>query len=184
MSFLWMTIVLLLFVVFSIGTVYLALEGFVHLPKHEELTENQELWILLFFSLIVFVAGMTGEYGRGWTSSLPWKAFIMAKEKHGIFEGIFSACQVFLVDLWLLWIPANIWINSQKKKLEKENGKLRVIDDENYKLYQRGYLSALYDLNKRRIYTARIINFFVGMLLMIPQNPLYNFLEYLSKLSE
>jgi hypothetical protein len=184
MSFLWMIIIALLFVVFSVGTIYLALEGFVQLPGHEKLTENQGLWILLLLVFIVFVAGTTGEFGRGWTSSLPWKAFITTKERHGIFEGIFSACQVFLVDLWLLWIPANMWINHQKKKLEKENGKLRLIEDENYKLYQKGYISALYDTNKRRIFTARTINFFVGLLLMTPHNPIYYFSEYLAKLNE
>jgi len=66
---------------------------------------------------------------------------------HGFNNGIFAACSVLIADLWLLWIPANMWINNRPH------------------------------LNKQKRYIARVINLLIGLLLMTASNPAIKFLD-------
>lgn len=105
--------------------------------------EHEASWFPILFGLLLYGGWMIGEFGRGETSPFPWKAFIDATERHGVFDGIFSACTVTFVDLWLLWIPANMWINSHS------------------------------NLDRQRKYMARVINLLLGLLFMTEHNPFY-----------
>ena len=176
MDTVWIILAIIAGIYLFIGTVYFALDGFVRFPQ-KDIIERPEHMVFFFLGFMVFVIGFAGEIFRGDISPIPWTAYFDETKKHGAINGFLSLFTVILTDLWLLWIPANIWINHQKKKLEKGKRELRLIDDKDLKLYQKGYLSALYDLNQKRIYTARILNLVIGILLMTPYNPIYSLLE-------
>jgi len=140
----WIIIAVVLLGYTLLASIYLALDGFVYLPKQREIIEYPAFWYPLIIAIIFFVAWMTGDFGRGEISPLPWEAFMDTKD--GVFWSIFVASMVIIADLWLLWIPANIWINDQKVKISKEN-------------------------SDSLFFMARVINLLVGLLLMTENNP-------------
>jgi len=124
---------------FGIVSIYHALNGFVPLPENRWVSGLR--YPLLFAAMFVLV-NIIDFYG-GVTSPLPWKAFIAATESHGFFDGVLSFLSVTLVDLWLLWIPANIWINNTSY------------------------------LDEKRRYAARSMNLIAGLLLISARNLVY-----------
>ena len=97
------------------------------------------------YSLFIFLPWHIGAFARGETSPLPWEAFKQESLRHGFYNGLLAASIVLLVDLWLFWIPANIWIN-------KKN-----------------------DIDKKHRTMARLINLLGGLLLTTLNNPIYKF---------
>jgi len=103
-----------------------------------------------FFSLphysvfiIIFLPWAVGDFSRSESSPFPWEAFSIASSRHGFFDGLYFATMVFIADLWLFWIPANIYViqNSNAGRV-KHN-------------------------------MARIINVLSGLILCTPNNPIY-----------
>jgi len=150
----WVLIISLLFLAYVLPvSIFLALDGFIRLPKQKELREELNDFGYFFFLLLILIAivGMAvGEFYRNEISLLPWRAFIFVSKMHGFNNGIFAACSVLIADLWLLWIPANMWINNRP------------------------------DLDKQKRYLARVINLLIGLLLMTASNPVIKFLSAFS----
>jgi hypothetical protein len=143
MSSFWGYLVILPFLHFIVVTVYIAFDGFIRLPKHNELLniKNDVFWGALIFELVMFVAPMLGAFGTGEMSALPWKAFVHSKTGDSIVAGVFYFCWTACADLWLLWIPAHRWIRNHS------------------------------ELQKQTRYMARVINVLAGLLLLTEHNP-------------
>ena len=101
------------------------------------------LWSFMLFLLIPMTIG---EFGRGETSPWPLAAFRDAEQRHGFEDATFTAISVVVVDLWLLWIPGQIYLNLHPE---------------------------LNALAKRLI---RLVNLLVGLLLMSSGNLVYELL--------
>ena len=97
-------------------------------------------WVFAAWLLLV---GHIGEFARGENSPLPWVAYDWAARRHGAMEGLLSAVSVVLADLWLLVLPAQVYI------VNRPDSTLPV----------------------RRL--ARGLNVTLGLLLVTPGNPLY-----------
>ena len=153
MSF-WILTISLLYLAFVLPvSICLALDGFILLPKQKELREDLSDFGYFFFLLLVLIAvvGMfVVEFYRSDISPLPWRAFISVSKMHGFNNGIFAALSVLIADLWLLWIPANMWINNRPH------------------------------LDKQKEYMARVINLLIGLLIMAASNPAIKFLSAFS----
>lgn len=174
-------------------SIYFALDGFVRLPKprvYEKLPEG--LHFLLFIGLIGSL---------GWSGGVPfyWRAFMDMDD--GVLLSIRNACWLITVDLWLFWIPANMWVNHQQKEEIRPNHGLsrheidddddiesylrehdEIDDEEDVELYLRGYRQAIFDFGKFRTATqamARVINLLVGLLLITENNPIVKILTFL-----
>jgi hypothetical protein len=91
---------------------------------------------------------MVGSFARGEVSPLPWTAFVCRLHDYGIADGLSQAVIVTTVDLWLLWIPAQIFITNHPEV----------------------------DPRTRRL--ARLLNLAVGLLLMTKHNPVYWLLDF------
>ena len=94
-------------------------------------------------ALFLLLPWYIGDIARGDVSPLPWSAFAHAASRHGILDGVFVALSVLTVELWLLWDPAHSYI--QKRPT----------------------------LDKRTRVLARSLNFALGLLLLIPHNPIF-----------
>ena len=128
-----------------LASIRLGLEGFVKLPTGKFFNFlTHKAWCLL---LIIILPWQIGEFARAENSPLPWKAFVQANLRYGLFDAIFVAIIVLLVDIWLFWVPANIWINK--------------------------YANA----DATRKLMARIINLLLGLILTLVANPIYKFLS-------
>lgn len=153
MSF-WVLIICLLFFAFVLPvSLCLALDGFIRLPKQKELREDLNDFGHFFFLLLLLIAVVgifVVEFYRSEISPLPWKTFISVSKMHGFNNGIFAARSVLTADLWLLWIPANMWINNRPH----------------------------YDKQKR--YIARVLNLLIGLIVMAASNPIIKFLSAFS----
>lgn len=97
-------------------------------------------WCLLS---LVLIPMYVGEFARSEASPIPWIEFADEHARHGLANGLLSSFSVCAVDLWLLWIPVNIWVSRHPQ------------------------------LNKTTKTMARVINALVGLLLMTPNNPIY-----------
>jgi hypothetical protein len=110
-------------------------------PKNrfvEMATRNE--WCL---SLIFFVPITIGRFAREELSPLPWRAYSEAAARHGWTDGLFSLSLVLMIDLWLLWIPADLYVRKRPT------------------------------IDRRIKILARSLNLAIGLLLMSPRNPLY-----------
>jgi hypothetical protein len=139
------SIILAVLVIFTLlASIRLGLEGIVKFPTGKLFNfSTSRAWCL---SLFIFLPWKIGEFARAGNSPLPWEAFAQANLRHGLFEGILTATIVLLVNIWLFWVPANIWVNKYPNT----------------------------DTTKRIM--ARIINLLLGLLLTQVANPIYSLL--------
>ncbi len=98
--------------------------------------------------LIMFLPWQIGEFARGENSPLPWATFTEANLRHGLFDGLLSATIVSIVDLWLFWIPASLWIGKHS------------------------------EADKTKRIMARVINVLSGALLAQVANPVYRLMNF------
>jgi len=111
-------------------------------------------------SLFILLPWAVADYGTSRVSSLPWTAFTAAAARHGIADGVFSFLHVCIADLWLLWVPAQMYANG-------------FPDTEYTDIY--GY--NISKLEKEKVRLIRIINVLVGLLLMTANNPLIKLIK-------
>jgi hypothetical protein len=97
-------------------------------------------------TLVLLLPWFLGSFARREVSPLPWTAFSAAAARHGIVDGILELAIVLIVDLWLLWIPAHSYVRNHP------------------------------DLDRRVVIMARVLNLAIGLLLITPDNPVYNLL--------
>lgn len=102
-------------------------------------------------ALLLFIPWFLGDYGRGQSSPLPWKAFQIAYDKHGVVDGIISCLMCITVDLWMLWLPGALYLESHR------------------------------DVDKRTRILVRTVNLSIGLLLMTPHNPIYWLIDALPR---
>lgn len=138
-------------VVLTIGTfatsIRLSLLGYINFPRKGIigwLTNTN--WC---YSLFLYLPAFVGEFARVETSPLPWRAFIQESSRHGTWNGLLMAVIVTLIDLWLFWIPAHLWIQEQE------------------------------NIDRTKARMARLINLLGGLLLTTGSNPIYKVLDIL-----
>jgi threonine/homoserine/homoserine lactone efflux protein len=84
-----------------------------------------------------------GEFARREISVLPWVAFLGAYHRHGLEDGLLVAMMVVIVELWVLYIPAKLYVEHRP------------------------------ELDRRAATFARWLNLAIGLLLLTPGNPIY-----------
>lgn len=94
-------------------------------------------------SLLFLLPMLVGDFARGETSPLPWVAFTIASARHGFIDGLLGFVLVLVAELWLLWIPAHLYVTNRPS------------------------------LERRTVVFARCLNLAVGLLLLTPHNPIY-----------
>lgn len=88
------------------------------------------------------------EFGEGNISPLPWVAFSVGYEQHGLVEAFNSLLLVTTADLWFFWTIGQVELNETKVKNDGEVGaRLRTF--------------------------IRTANLFLGAALVTPENPIY-----------
>ena len=136
----WVVIPLTLF-----ATIMLSLKGLVKVPGHKIIRVlSHEGWCI---SIVTFIPWHISAFARGEISPLPWKVFSDISAIHGIEDGFIAMLIVCIVDIWLLWTPAQMYANR------------------------------IYPSDREKVKFVRIINGLTGLLLLTPKNPLFNLLQ-------
>lgn len=106
------------------------------------------------WTIAVFFIGLmcAGQFGRGEISPFPWYAFCQQYARHGFWDGTVTFLSVLIVDVWLLWIPAQAFVMGNP------------------------------DLDNRTIWLAYLLNLAVGLLLLTPHNPVYSLVDWFGSL--
>ena len=73
-------------------------------------------YYVTFLMAFVIVAGHIGMIARGETSANPLKAFRMAAERWGFFNGLFEVLSTFVFLMWVFILLAHLYGNSKVKK--------------------------------------------------------------------
>ncbi|ODS30054.1 MAG: hypothetical protein SCARUB_04840 [Candidatus Scalindua rubra] len=131
-----------------------------------------------------------GEFGRNESSPLPWVAFVDSYSRHGISDAFLALIGVVIVDLWLFWTPSQIYKTSilelnhdkfysyiNKDSIKREREEIEEMVD----VFDIVHQNQIRESNKRKIIFVRVINAFVGLLLVTPNNPVYRLIEYFVK---
>jgi hypothetical protein len=124
---------------------------------------SSEKWCM---SLFLILPATAIDYGTNRLSPLPWTAFTAAAARHGVADGILSSLEVCITDLWLLWVPAQMY--ARDLTLKMYNFELKELEPEKVRslIHRQGIL-------------IRIINVLVGLLLMTPNNPMIALIKLL-----
>jgi hypothetical protein len=102
-------------------------------------------------SLFFLLPMNLGSIARREVSPLPWTAFSNAAARHGIMDGVFELVCVLIVEFWVLGLPAQSYILNRP------------------------------GLDRRTLILVRCLNLAVGLLLLTPYNPVYEFMVLLPK---
>ena len=138
----WVVIPLTLF-----ATIMLSLKGLVKILGHKIIRVlSHEGWCI---SIVAFIPWHISAFARGEISPLPWKVFSDISAIHGIEDGFIAMLIVCIVDIWLLWTPAQM------------------------------YADRIYPSDREKVKFVRIINGLTGLLLLTPKNPLFNLLQFI-----
>ena len=145
MSLLWNALLTVLLACTLMTSIRVAVVGFQHLPA-------RPIWRVITHdywaaSLFVILPGIVGDFARRDISPLPWTAFAVSARRHGVLDGIYAITLVLIAELWLLWIPAQSYIQNRPA------------------------------LDQRTVFLLRSLNLAVGLLLLTPWNPVYSFLD-------
>ena len=90
------------------ATIRLAIESEIFFSQNETLNKiSSPYWC---FSQIVLSPNLY-ELANGWSSPIPWEAYEIASQQHGLFDGIMIFFSTITVDLWFLWIPGQLVLN-------------------------------------------------------------------------
>lgn len=93
--------------------------------------------------MFLFIPMYIGEFARGESSAFPWVEFMQEYTRHGFVNGVSSLLILLSVELWLFWVPSKLYIDSNPK------------------------------FSKRLKYSIRCLNIAIGLILIIPNNPIY-----------
>lgn len=128
-----------------VSTVMLSLRGLVRVPENGILKVIcHEGWCILIVTVIPW---HISAFARGEMSPLPWRVYTDIASIGGMGEGIMAMLIVCIVDLWLLWTPAQI------------------------------YAHRTHPSDRDKVKFVRIINGLAGLLLFTPGNPFFRLLQ-------
>ncbi len=183
MDYFFLIIVWPLLVFTFFASIKLAVEGIYEIPKNQFVNFiTSPYWC---FFLIVLV-GTVGDFARGESSPIPWKAFMDVYSVHGIWNGFFALLTVITTDLWLFWIPSQMYMVSLKKTEpvsfwnyvnNRDNASSELKEVVNY--LESINVETFNKANRQKIIFARIINLLAGLILTAPNNTFYRFVEML-----
>jgi len=128
-----------------LATIRLSLQGMVKFPGRGIVRVLfHEGWCI---SIIAVIPWHISAFARGELSPIPWQVFSDISAKHGAAEGCIAVLIVCIVDLWLLWTPAQM------------------------------YAHRVHPSDKNTVKFVRIINGLAGLLLLTPNNPFFNLVQ-------
>jgi len=128
-----------------LATIRLSLLGMIELPERRVVRVlSHEAWCI---SIITVLPWYVSEFARGELSPIPWQAFSNVSAFHGVAEGCIAMLIVCIVDMWLLWTPAQI------------------------------YAHRVHRSDRHTIKFVRIINGLAGLLLVTPNNPFFKLIQ-------
>ena len=124
-----------------LATIRLSLQGMVEFPDGRIVRVLfHEAWCI---SIVTVIPWHISEFARGDLSPIPWRVFSEISAIQGLAEGCIAMLIVCIVDMWLLWTPAQI------------------------------YAQRIHPSDKHTIKFVRIINGLAGLLLFTPNNPVF-----------
>jgi hypothetical protein len=124
-----------------LATIKLSLQGMVKFRGRSTVRVlSHEVWCI---AVIAVIPWHIGAFARGEISPVPWQVFSDISAIHGFAEGCIAMLIVCIVDMWLLWTPAQI------------------------------YAHRIHPSDKHTVKFVRIINGLAGLLLLTPNNPLF-----------
>jgi len=130
-----------------LATLRLSLQGMVPLPDHRIVRAIfHEGWCI---SIVMVIPWHVSAFGRGELSPLPWKVFTDISAVQGALKGLLAVLIICIVDMWLLWTPAQM------------------------------YASRIHPSDRHTVKFVRIINALAGLLLLTPHNPFFNLIQLL-----
>jgi hypothetical protein len=150
-------------------------------------------------NLLICVAG----FGARLDSPLPWRAAVLSYRQGGILEAILAGLSTALADLWLLWMPANLFLARWRGKYllmgrrwlarpprSDASIALEAIEGPGLEVQSRD-LDQWIDLDAigfpwqaRLLFpevSLRLLNIAVGLLLMTRANPAFGVLKWLGE---
>jgi hypothetical protein len=126
-----------------------ALKGYLPIPKSRLVRVLTH--VAWFACLVVILPMVIGQFARATASPLPWVEFSTIFQKYGLLDAFISTELVLITDLWLLWIPGHLWIQSHP------------------------------GADRRMRNMARTINLLAGLLLATAANPFYQLIKMVYK---
>jgi hypothetical protein len=130
-----------------IATIRLSLRGMVEFPDRGVVRIlSHEGWCI---SIITVIPWHIAMFARGGISPVPWQVFSDIYAIQGAAEGCISMLIVCIVDMWLLWTPAQI------------------------------YAHRVHPSDRHTVKFVRIINGLAGLLLFTPGNPFFKLMQLL-----
>lgn len=128
-----------------LATIRLSLRGMAVFPDRGIVRIlSHEGWCIFIITVIPW---HISAFSRGVLSPVPWKVFSDISAIHGAAEGCIAMLIVCIVDMWLLWTPAQMYAH-----------RIRPSD-------------------KHTVKFVRIINILAGLLLLTPNNPFFHLLQ-------
>ena len=128
-----------------LATIRLSLQGMVELPGGRIVRVlSYEGWCI---SIITVIPWHISAFAREEISPVPWRVFSDISAIHGAAEGCIAMLIVCIVDMWLLWTPAQM------------------------------YADRIHPSDKHTVKFVRIINGLTGLLLLTPNNPFFNLVQ-------
>ena len=128
-----------------LATIRLSLQGLVKFPGRRIVRGlSHEGWCIF---IIMVIPWHISAFARGEISPLPWQVFSDISGIHGAAEGYLALLIVCIVDMWLLWTPAQM------------------------------YAYRIHPSDKHTVKFVRIINGLAGLLLFTPDNPFFKLLQ-------
>jgi|GEM_PF-728106 len=130
-----------------LSTIKLSVKGLVKVPEHRIIRVlSHEGWCI---AIVTVIPWHIIAFARGEISPLPWKVFSDISAVQGIRTGFTAMLIVCIVDMWLLWTPAQM------------------------------YADRIHPSDREKVKFARIINGLAGLLLFTPNNPVFKLLQFI-----
>ena len=141
----WDTVSWLVMPLTFLATIMLSLKGLVKVPGNRVVRVlSHEGWCI---AIVTIIPWHISAFARGDISPLPWKVYSDISAIYSIEEGFIAMLIVCIVDIWLLWTPAQIYANRTHPS------------------------------DREKVKFVRIINGLAGLLLITPHNPFYKLFQ-------
>ena len=130
-----------------LATIRLSLRGMIPIPDHRAIRVlSHEGWCI---SIAAIIPWHVSAFACEKLSPIPWKVFSDVSAIYGAAQGCLAVLIVCIVDMWLLWTPAQM------------------------------YAYRIHPSDRHTVKFVRIINVLAGLLLLTPHNPFFSLLQLL-----